>query len=100
MSRFVFTLYIAGDTPRSQDAITQLRRLCDLLGGAKLDVVDVVADPERAERDRILTTPTVVKVSPEPTRRITGDLSDHRRVLAGLALMHELRDPYLERRQT
>jgi circadian clock protein KaiB len=49
-------------------------------------VVDVLQDPERAEAARILTTPTVVREAPAPARRVTGDLSDLRTVVAALGL--------------
>ncbi len=88
MSEYRFTLYIAGESPRSQRAEANLRHICvKLLQGEGCDfkVIDVTRDPEAAETHRILTTPTVVRETPEPLRRVTGDLSDARRVLAGLA---------------
>jgi len=88
MTELVLTLYVAGDTMRSREAIANLRRICDeMLGGRpSCDVVDVLADPEAAESQRILTTPTLVRERPAPPRRVTGDLSDPQRVLASLAL--------------
>lgn len=89
MSEYQFTLYIAGDSPRSQRAEANLRHIClKLLQGRRCDfkVIDVTRDPDAAETHRILTTPTVVRETPEPLRRVTGDLSDPQRVLAGLAL--------------
>jgi circadian clock protein KaiB len=88
MSRYRFTLFVAGDTARSQRAHASLRRICrERLGDEfEIELVDVVSDPEKAEAHRILTTPTVVKEHPEPRRRITGDLSDATRVLAALGL--------------
>ena len=83
-----FTLFIAGDTYRSQRAVANLRRLGDeRLGGRyELVVVDVTTDPQAAETDRILTTPTLVKRSPGTPRRVTGDLIDFDQVLMALAL--------------
>lgn len=82
------TLFVAGDTPRSQLAIVNLRRLVDgrLAGRCELHVVDVREDPERAESERILTTPTLIKASPAPSRRVTGDLSDLDQVVFALSL--------------
>jgi len=82
------TLFVAGDTPRSQLAIANLRRLVDgrLAGRCEMRVVDVREDPDRAESDRILTTPTLIKESPAPTRRVIGDLSDLDQVLFALSL--------------
>ena len=89
MVRFRFTLYVAGDTARSQQAYADLRRICEerLRGDFDISLVDVTADPDAAEAARILTTPTVVKVEPAPPRRITGDLSDSEKVLTGLGLL-------------
>ncbi len=89
MNEFRFTLYVAGENSRSQQAIANLRRLCEEeLRNAACDftVVDVLANPQAAEAGRILATPTLVRESPRPLRRNTGDLSDFKRVLLGLAL--------------
>jgi circadian clock protein KaiB len=88
MTEIHFTLYISGRTRRSEAAIANLRRLGeDHLGGEyELVVIDAMENPEAAETDRILATPTLIKTSPLPRRRITGDLSDPRQVLTSLAL--------------
>ena len=76
--RVQFTLYVAGDSPRSRAAVANIRRLAEerLLGRYDVTIVDVVVQPGRAEAMRILTTPTLVKEAPGPPRRVTGDLSD------------------------
>jgi hypothetical protein len=51
---------------------------------ADVEVVDVLSEPERAEADRIMATPTVLRLSPDPVCRVIGDLSDF--ALAGAAL--------------
>ena len=83
-----FTLYVAGDSYRSQRAIANLRRLGDeRLGGVfEYQVVDVQRDPDAAERDRILTTPTLIKTAPGTPRRVTGDLTDFEQILLALSL--------------
>ena len=88
MTRFIFTLYVAGDSPRSQEAIANLRHICDVLVGGRPEcmVVDVLSDPDLAERERILTTPTLVRETPPPSRRVTGDLSNHALVLLRLGV--------------
>lgn len=89
MSRYHFTLFIAGESPRSARAIANLRRLAEqhLAGSYELTVVDVQQQPERAEEERILTTPTLVKQAPAPKRRVTGDLTDADQVLVALSLL-------------
>jgi circadian clock protein KaiB len=95
MSRLRLRLFVAGDTPRSHEAILNLRLLCAELGveDAHCEVVDVLRQPDVAETLRILTTPTLMRTDPAPARRVTGDLSDHAAVLRGLAL--PLEDPPL-----
>jgi circadian clock protein KaiB len=89
MNRYRFTLYVAGDTARSQQAYATLRQICRerLADPCDIEVVDVVLAPEAADRARVLTTPTVVREAPEPRRRITGDLGDAARVLQGLGIL-------------
>jgi circadian clock protein KaiB len=85
---YSFRLYVAGQTERSQTALANLRVLCEavLPGRYELEVVDVVEQPGRAEEQRILATPTVVRLAPSPQRRVIGDLSDHRRAALALGL--------------
>lgn len=84
--RYKLALFITGSTPRSVRAIENIRRICDenLRGRCDLQVIDVYQDPEATKDLQIIATPTLVKISPEPLRRIIGDLSDTQRVLAGL----------------
>ncbi|HRK95629.1 MAG TPA: circadian clock protein KaiB [Rhodospirillales bacterium] len=88
MSRFILKLYIAGRTPRTENAISSLKEICDrdLSGLYELAVIDVLERPQLAENEKILATPTLVKELPPPLRRVVGDLSDRDRVLVGLDL--------------
>ncbi len=81
-------LFITGSTARSTRAIENMRRICEenLKGQYELEVIDVYQDPEATRDLQIIATPTLVKLLPEPLRRIIGDLSDEERVLAGLDL--------------
>jgi circadian clock protein KaiB len=76
-------LYIAGQTPRSIAAVSNLRKLCEtyLSGRYRLDVIDLMAEPNRAQRDRIVAVPTLVRRPPGAITRIIGDLSNSERVL-------------------
>jgi len=84
--QYKLRLFITGSTPRSTRAIENMRRICaeNLEGRYDLEVVDVYQDPEATKDLQIIATPTLVKILPEPLRRIIGDLSDRERVLAGL----------------
>jgi circadian clock protein KaiB len=88
LMKYMIRLYVTGETPRSQMAIANLRRICEqeLKGQYELVVIDVLNHPQLAEDEKILATPTVVKELPHPIRRIIGDLSDSERVLLGLDL--------------
>jgi len=79
-------LYVAGQTPKSIAALTNLKRLCEdhLAGRYRIEVVDLVNQPHRARQDDILVVPTLVRRLPPPLRRIIGDLSHSERVLVGL----------------
>ena len=87
--QYLLKLYIAGRTPRAQRALSNLQRICgqELGGRYRLEVVDVLEDPEAGERDRIVATPTLVRELPPPVRRLIGDLSDREQVLAGLEIL-------------
>ena len=68
-----------------------LNRICEqeLSGLYKLEVVDVLENPQRAEDEKILATPTLIKQLPPPLRRVIGDLSDKDKVLLGLEVRSE-----------
>lgn len=63
-----------------------MRRICEqeLNGQYELEIIDVLEHPQRAEDDKILATPTLIKQLPPPLRRVIGDLSDKEKVLLGL----------------
>lgn len=90
MSAYRFTLFVAGESPRSTRAVENLRGLGEenLGGDFELVVIDVMERPEDAETHRIMATPTVIKLTPEPVRRVTGDLSNRTAVAVALGLPH------------
>jgi circadian clock protein KaiB len=87
-ARVVLRLYVAGAGPNSVAAAANLRRVCEehLRGRYRLEIVDVLREPSRAVRDGVVLSPTLVKVSLPPRRRIVGTLRDHRLVLEALGL--------------
>ena len=88
MTMYEFKLYVVGQTPKSQTVIYELTKLLkDAFDDHyNLEVIDIIENPERTDQDKILATPTLEKVSPEPVRRIVGDLSDKEMVLPALGL--------------
>ena len=81
-------LYVAGQTPKSLVAFSNLKRICDnhLSGPYCIEVIDLVEQPQLSKGDQILAIPTLVRKLPQPVRKIIGDLSDTNRVLVGLDL--------------
>ena len=82
------TLYVAGQTPKSLAALANLKRFCEqhLQGKYHLEIVDLMENPSRAQRDQILAIPTLIRKVPEPVKKLIGDLSNTERVLVGLNL--------------
>ena len=76
--RFIFRLYIAGDSPSSGRAVANLRAFCEKRLGAPhmVEIVDVMKDTRRALADGIIVTPTLVRLAPVPRQKIVGDLRD------------------------
>src|SRR4051812_18902766 len=79
-------LYIAGNTPKSVSALMNLKKYCEehLKGQYKIEVVDLLEQPQLAAGDQILAVPTLVRKVPVPIRKIIGDLSNEEKVLVGL----------------
>ena len=91
--KYMLKLFVTGQTPRSELAIENLRRICEegFSNEYTLIVVDILKQPQLAEDEKILATPTVIKELPPPIRRIIGDLSDKEKVLLGLDLVGQER---------
>lgn len=85
-------LYVAGRSPKSVEAIENLRRVCEqyLPGRYHVELVDLLEHPKLARGDEIIAIPTLVRRLPEPIRKIIGDLSDTEQLLVGLQMRPEL----------
>lgn len=86
--RVFLLLYVTGASPISQRAIASLKAFCEehLAGKYDLEVIDVHQQPELAEEDRVLATPTLIRKLPLPLRRLVGDVCDPERLVSGLNL--------------
>lgn len=86
--KYVFRLYVAGDAPNSAQARTNLTNFCDtyLPDCHEIEVIDVLKSPMRALTDNVLMTPTLLKLSPLPSSRVVGALSQFQTVLDSLGL--------------
>jgi circadian clock protein KaiB len=84
--RWMLRLYVAGKTPKSITAFSNLKKICEehLEGKYQIEVIDLMVNPTLAKDDQILALPTLVRKLPEPVKKIIGDLSNTERVLVGL----------------
>lgn len=89
--KWVLRLYVAGQTPKSLVALANLKRICEehLAHSYRLEVIDLVKQPQLAAGDQIVAVPTLVRRLPPPIKRIVGDLSNTERVIVGM----DLRNP-------
>ena len=79
-------LYVAGATPKCLAAFNHLKQMCEehIPGRYRIEVIDLLQNPQLAEGDEIIAIPTLVRILPPPIRKIIGNLSDTERTLVGL----------------
>ncbi|MEA5537408.1 circadian clock KaiB family protein [Crocosphaera sp. XPORK-15E] len=84
--KYHLKLYITGNTVNSKRAIANLFRICheELHDKYTVEIIDVLEQPQKAEQEKILVTPTLIKQLPPPLQRIIGDMSNTQKVLLGL----------------
>lgn len=89
LAHFKFRLYITGNGPNSTQAVANLDALCReyLADRHEIEIVDVLREPKRALADLVMLTPLLVKLSPEPIRKIIGTLNQHVTVLQAIGLL-------------
>lgn len=89
---WVLRLYVAGQSPRSLRALSNIRKICSerLPDRHQLEVIDLYQQPELAQDAQIVALPTLVRKLPLPLRILIGDLSDTRAVLRDLDLQLEV----------
>ena len=86
--QWILRLYVAGQTPKCMTAFSNLKKICaDYLENKyRIEIVDLLENPQLARGDQILAIPTLVRNLPHPVRKIIGDLSNTEKVLVGLDL--------------
>ena len=87
--KYVLRLYVTGMTPKSINAIENIRKICEenLKGRYELEVIDVYQQPEQAKKEEIIAAPTLIKKLPLPLRKFIGDMSNKEKILVGLNLI-------------
>jgi len=85
---YVLRLYVAGMTPKSTLAITNIKKICEehLAGRYSLEVIDLYKHPTLADGEQIIAAPTLLKKLPFPLRRFIGDMSNTEKIIVGLDL--------------
>ena len=88
---WILRLYVAGQSARSASALSNLEQVCEkhLAGRYKIEVVDLLKQPQLARGDQIVALPTLVRRLPPPMKKIIGDLSNEERLLVGLDLRRD-----------
>lgn len=92
LDHLLLRLYVAGQSPHSLRAVTNVQRICaeDLGGHYRLEVIDLYQQPHLAQGEQIIALPVLVRRLPAPMRMVIGDMSNTARVLDGLNLMAPL----------
>ena len=87
-AQWLLRLYVAGKTPKSIAAFTNLKRICEthLNGQYQIELIDLLINPKLARGDQIVAVPSLVRQLPVPVKQIIGDLANEDRVLVGLDL--------------
>lgn len=87
--KYVLTLYVAGISPRSEQAIRSVKELCEqhLKDRYELQIVDIYQHPESLKEAQIIAAPTLVKKLPLPLRRLIGNMTDKERLILALDLV-------------
>lgn len=85
-TRYILKLYVAGQSPKSVNAIANIKKICEenLQGRYELEVIDLYQQPQLAQGEQIIALPTLIRKLPLPLRHIIGDMSNTERVLVGL----------------
>jgi circadian clock protein KaiB len=86
-SKVFFRLYIAGDSVNSYEAQANLQAICSqwLPQRHDIEVVDVFREPIRALEERVMMTPTLIRLG-KPPLRIVGTLNEPSAVMQALGL--------------
>ncbi len=91
---WILRLYVAGQSPKSIAAFKNLKNICEthLKGDYRIEIVDLLKNPQLGKGDQILAIPTLIRQLPSPMKKIIGDLSNEDRVLVGLDIQSEKRE--------
>jgi circadian clock protein KaiB len=86
--RFVLQLYVSGMSPKSMEAIENIKRLCDehLNDAFELEIIDIYKHPEVASQQQIVFSPSLIKSLPLPKKTLVGNFTDKEKVIKALGI--------------
>ncbi len=86
--KLVLQLYVSGMSPKSLEAIENIKRLCDthLEGAFDLEIIDLYKNPEAASINQVVFSPSLIKQLPPPKKTLVGNFSDTDKVIKGLGI--------------
>jgi circadian clock protein KaiB len=86
--KLILQLYVSGMSPKSMEAIENIKRLCDthLEGAFDLEIIDLYKNPEAASINQVVFSPSLIKQLPPPKKTLVGDFSDTKKVIKGLGI--------------
>ena len=86
--KVVLQLYVSGMSPKSMEAIENIKRLCDehLNDAFELEIIDIYKNPEVASRQQIVFSPSLIKSLPLPKKTLVGNFTDKEKVIKALGI--------------
>ena len=86
--KLVLQLYVSGMSPKSMEAIENIKHLCDeyLEDAFELEIIDIYKHPEVLEEQHIVFSPSLIKLLPLPRKTLIGTLADTGKVIKALGI--------------
>ncbi len=86
--KIILQLYVSGMSPKSMEAVENIKRLCDeyLKGAFELEIIDIYKHPESLSEQHIVFSPSLVKRLPLPKKTLIGTLADSEKVIKALGI--------------
>jgi circadian clock protein KaiB len=87
-NKLILQLYVSGMSPKSMEAIENIKRLCNqyLKDASELEIIDIYKHPEVAVQQQIVFSPSLIKKFPLPRKILVGDFSDTEKVIKALGI--------------
>lgn len=86
---YILKLFVAGNDGKAQKIYAGISEILQgkIPGMHELELIDVLTCPDRAREFGVFATPTLIKASPEPVRRVVGKLDDAESAIMAIELI-------------